>query len=225
MKSCEKLEIILEYKKLSKKDVAEALDVTSAFVSKWFDCLRNDFKKMHQYALSSAFNIPLEVFKDNINTKEEIIAILKKHQNNRQNNQNINLDDVVGTWNLYVDNKVDYKFVITKDLRCIYNRNGKEVANNGNIKKVGKDYIIEFNIFEKPLIIAFPAKHLEVRIFRYIADAYATNEDLVGIGVMSKKELDKEVVKYILNKEEENIEIELISFQRRAIEIDKKLTY
>jgi len=224
MKNCKKLEIIFDYKKLKKQDVAKTLGVKPAFVSKWFDCSNEDFKKMHQYALNSAFNIPIEVFKDNITTEEEIINILKRQQKKIDNNYNIDLNDVVGTWNLYVDNKVDYKFMINKDLSCTYLRNNKVILKDGTIRKVGEDYIIEFKLNEKALIIVFPDKFIDIRICKYLADTYVTNEDLVGIGIFTKRNLKYDEIKFILNKEKENIEIELLNFQKRANEVEKELS-
>ena len=64
----------------------------------------NKLKPLHLYAISSAYNIPIQIFNDKyIDTKEKIRTILEREKSNKSifKNENKIIDELVGDWYLY----------------------------------------------------------------------------------------------------------------------------
>jgi len=84
MNKTQKFDFLLEHLKLSTQEVAKEFGVTNAFISqlRTYNSKRK-LRKMHILAFIQAFDIPAEIFDDSVQSKEEIVALLKKKETKR----------------------------------------------------------------------------------------------------------------------------------------------
>jgi len=75
----EKLKYILKKLNLTTKEISTKLEISSGLISQIQNPYNGKLKKVHLYALSHAYNIPIEIFEDeSINTKETIDSMLQQ---------------------------------------------------------------------------------------------------------------------------------------------------
>ena len=208
----EKLSIVLKYKKLTTSEIAKKLDINRSAISQWKSD-NSKFKKIHMYALSSAFNIPIEIFLDkSIDTEDKVISYLEQDHCVTSSEGKKLTDNFIGKWYLYfyshVGNKlIEYeidslqnKQVIMKSDEAIYLGKLDSVQNHALIKSYCKKYNSSI------LIITFNMKRIPDGIFNVgiLTKTLVSFRYVAALGIISKNRLDEEKVKYILGLKSEN---------------------
>jgi len=99
----EKLHYILKKLNISTKDIAERLEISTGLVSQIQHFYYGKLRKIHLYAISNAYNIPIEIFEEeSINSTELIDKLLKQSVAKEMFKPNHQLlDKLLGKWYLY----------------------------------------------------------------------------------------------------------------------------
>jgi len=99
----EKLNYVFKKLKLQTQEIAKKLEISPALISQIQNPYNDKLKKIHLYAICSAYDIPMEIFDNESITQEESIDILleksKEHTIFRHDQKLLN--KLTGTWYLY----------------------------------------------------------------------------------------------------------------------------
>ena len=103
MKNEEKLDYLMDLLNISNKDIVNKLEISNSFISQWRNQTYNKLKKIHLYAISKAFDIPIEIFEnESIDSKEKIKEYLKTNQNISIGKRDDDvLKTLIGEWYCY----------------------------------------------------------------------------------------------------------------------------
>lgn len=205
----EKLDFLLDYLKISTSEIADRFETSRSVISQWRSNTYKKFKKLHQYALKDAFDIPLEVFNESVTTKEQIVSILNKNSS-------------------FINSNIDYKILkkLIGDRYCYsYSASGVLEINivrflddltvlcytNENLQFYGKiifldkaQVVISLSSSEYPynIFLIFDSEYIINDIFYAIVifKSDYSKEDIVEFVIMSKNKLPlKDVKKLIQN--------------------------
>jgi len=204
----DKLDFLLDYLNITTDDLIQKLEVGKSSISQWKNSSHKKFKKLHQYALKEAFNIPLEVFNAEVNSKEEIISILNK--NNFRLNSNINtelLESLIGDRYCYFYNNSDvlsiYKLSFLENLTVL-------CYENHDLKYYGKVIFLD----KAQIVISLSTKEQAYNIFLTFDTEYISNnifyatviykdtyskEDTIEFVIVSKSKLPSNDAKKLLD--------------------------
>jgi transcriptional regulator with XRE-family HTH domain len=160
----EKLDIILNHKKIKNTTIAEKLEVSHSLVSQWRNKYKNKLKKIHLYALEATFDIPYEIFeKDSFETKEKIIEKLTKNCNTTHNESVVKKSfpkKLIGKWYCY-----NYNSHNTLDIDIIeISRFEVKVYNIDSKKVILKGYPLAINNYQTLLILSKNTEPYSIQI-------------------------------------------------------------
>ena len=206
-----KLAYIQKKLNLATKDIAKKLEVSSAFISK----LKNPFetttrlRKLHLYAFSLAYNIPMEIFENkDIDTSAKIDELLSKQHAELsifQHNKEI-LDKLVGTWYMY-SYPSNPRLADVWEIETTFYNNYRvidEHENQGTLN-IGKNQsiILKESAGSKNITsITFDNSRIFYNAFLFsrVSKSNSMNKELFNFGICSRKKLDKDEVKIILGE-------------------------
>ncbi len=98
----EKLKYVFKKLNLHNKEISEKLEMSRVTVSTILNFKENRLRKHHLYALCNAYNIPMEIFENElIKTKEKIDEILENRKTNIFFKDYELLEKLKGSWYLY----------------------------------------------------------------------------------------------------------------------------
>ena len=98
----EKLNYILKKLKLTTKEIANKLEISSSLVSQIQNCYNGKLRKIHLYAISNAYNIPMSIFDDEtINSTKTIDFMLKQASFTIFKKDYKTLEKLMGKWYVY----------------------------------------------------------------------------------------------------------------------------
>ena len=98
----EKLNYILKKLKLTTKEISNKLEISASLVSQIQNCYNGKLKKIHLYALSNAYNIPMDIFEDeSINSSDTIDFMLKQASFTIFKKDYKMLEKLIGRWYIY----------------------------------------------------------------------------------------------------------------------------
>ena len=207
-----RLKIILKEKNLTTSDIAKELGVNRSTISQWLSD-NSKFKKLHIYAISYLLNIDRDIFLNkNIDTKEKLI----KYLNNNvilTNSDGLQLfSNFNDKWYLYFYSHIDSEIVeyivnIDNNKKVIIKNSEQEfiglsecLYNHTIVKTYNKKYTGSL------MILAFNSERLKDTILNVsiITKSTVSFRYIVAFGLLSKKALSKEKVKFILGLKNEN---------------------
>jgi len=192
MKNEEKLDFLLEYLNISPNELAQKFEIGTSIISQWRNSSHKKFKKLHQYALKEAFNIPLEVFDSKVNSKEEIVSILNKSIFSINKNIDIDiLEKLEGSRYCYSYN--NRKLLIVNKLSFLDNLTVLCYENN-NLKYYGKVVFLD----KAQLVITLSSKEQLYNVFLIFDTEYIIN-NIFYATVMYKDSYSKEdIIEFII---------------------------
>ena len=98
----EKLNYIVKTLNLTTQEISKKLEISPSLVSQIQNCYNGKLKRIHLYALSKAYNIPMEIFEDEaIDSKETIDFMLKQASFSIFKKDYSVLQKLMGRWYLY----------------------------------------------------------------------------------------------------------------------------
>ena len=204
----EKLSYIIKVLNLKTNDIAEKLEISAGLVSQIQNHYNNKLRKIHLYALSNAYHIPMEIFEnDKINTEEMIQGLLKKSSLKSifTDDHNI-LKKLLGTWYLYSYPSNQSLSEVWSTETHIYddfrvedvhkNRGLLHIGTNQSliIKESHNSKNITTTIFDNARITYgnFP--------FSRIAKSNSFNREILSFGFFSKRKIEKQEAQKILGQ-------------------------
>jgi len=201
----EKLNYILKKLNLSTKEIAQKLEISTGLVSQIQNPFNSKLRKIHLYALSHAYNIPMDIFEDeSINTKNQIDHMLKQASFDIFEKDYKILEKLIGVWYLYsYPSNPNLSEVWTTQTHIyddftvldIHNNKGKlhiGTKQSMIIKQSNNSKNLTVTVFDNDRITygAFP--------FSRIAKSNNFNREILSFGFCSKEKLSKERAKAIL---------------------------
>jgi len=204
----EKLNYILKKLNISTKDIAKTLEISTGLVSQIQHYYYGKLRKIHLYALSNAYNIPMDIFEDEaINNKDMIDQMLKQSAIRDIFKQDHKLlDKLLGTWYLYsypsnpnlseVWSTETYIYEDSTVVDVHQNRGLLHIGANQSIivKESHNSKNITTTVFDNDRVTygSFP--------FSRIAKSNNFNREILSFGFFSRKKIPKNEAKDILGK-------------------------
>ena len=188
----DKLDFLLDYLKISTNDLAKKLEISKSGISQWRNRNYKKFKKLHQYALKEAFNIPIEIFDEEVDSKEKIVSILNKSHFNLNSNINYDiLEDMVGDRYCYMYNNSDMlninklKFLDNLTVLCY---------ENSNLKLYGKVIFLD----KAQTIISLSSKEYPYNVFIIFNTEYILNDIFYATTIFKSQYSKKDIVEFTI---------------------------
>lgn len=204
----EKLSYIIKVLNLKTNDIAEKLEISAGLVSQIQNHYNNKLKKIHLYALSHAYNIPMEIFENNkINTTSMIDSLLKKAsvQSIFINDHNM-LKKLLGKWYLYsYPSNPNLSEVWSTETHIYDNFQVVDVHKNKGILHIGQNQslIIKESHNSKNLTTTiFDNARVTYGNFPFsrIAKSNSFNREILSFGFFSKRKIEQEEAQEILGE-------------------------
>lgn len=202
----EKLAYILKSLNLKTKDIADKLEISSGLVSQIQNHYNNKLRKVHLYALSSAYNIPMEIFENTqIDTPEKINSLMQKFSLKEifTEDQTI-LAKLLGKWYLYSYTSNPNELDVWSTETYIYeNFSVLDVHKNAGQLHIGQNQsliIKESHNSKNITTTVFDNARITYGNFPFsrIAKSNALNREIFNFGFFSREEMSKERAKEIL---------------------------
>ncbi len=202
----EKLNYLIKYLNLKTNEIAHKLEISASLVSQIQNHYNNKLKRIHLYALSSAYNIPMEIFdNEEINTEEKINNLLERIslKNIFTEDQKI-LSKLVGKWYLYSYTSSANELNVWSTQTHIYeNFSVLDVHKNAGQLHIGKNQsliIKESHNSKNITTTVFDNARITYGNFPFsrIAKSNALNREIFNFGFFSREEMSKESAKEIL---------------------------
>lgn len=220
----EKLGVVIELLKLSNREIAQKLEMSSAMVSQIQNFHGGRLRKHHLYAFSQAYGVPMEIFENQeINSVEEIERRLEKVKIQDaifSQNHEI-LDKLIGTWYLYsyssnqrIKTIWETKTEIYEDFRV------EDMHQNRGELFIGKkqSMIIKESHNSKNLTsITFDNERItfEKFIFSRVSKSNGLNKELFNFGLFSRTKISlDEVEKILTNIDKVQLQVEFSLLER-----------
>lgn len=214
----EKLHYVLKKLGLSTQDIARKLEITPALISQIQNHYNDKLKMIHLYAISNAYDIPMEIFENStIITTEQIDAILD-HQTKLNSFFKTDttqlMDKLIGKWYLYSYSSQQQNNEIWATETTIYesfmvedmhrNKGRLYVGNNQSI------ILKESNNSKNLTSITFDNNRVTYGIFPFsrVSKSNNFNKELFNFGFFSKEKLSEEKAKFILG-ELESVQLQM----------------
>jgi len=202
----EKLQYVLKVLKLSTKEVAEKLEISSALVSQIQNYHHGKLRTIHLYALSKAYNIPMEIFKSEIESMEEIDKLLEEKEHNVFHLEKKLLRKLLGTWFVYsYPSNPNLSDIWATETTILDNYSVMDMHKNRGKLYLGEkqSMIVKESHNSKNLTTTlFDNDRITYGSFPFsrIAKSNNFNREILSFGFFSRKKLEVEEAKYILGK-------------------------
>ncbi len=202
----EKLSYVIKSFNLKTNEIANKLEISAGLVSQIQNHYNNKLRKVHLYALSSAYNIPMEIFdNEEINTEQKINNLLQKLslKNIFTEDQNI-LSKLLGKWYLYSYTSNPNELEVWSTQTHIYeNFSVLDVHKNAGELHIGKNQsliIKESHNSKNITTTVFDNARITYGNFPFsrIAKSNALNREIFNFGFFSRDEMSKDKAKEIL---------------------------
>jgi len=202
----EKLNYVLKFLRLSTKEVAQTLEISSGLVSQIQNHYNSKLRKIHLYAISNAYNIPMEIFENKkINTPESIDALLKQASLKSIFTEDRELlKKLLGTWYLYsYPSNPNLTEVWSTQTNIYDNFTVLDIHKNKGLLHIGKTQTLiikESHNSKNITTTVFDNNRITYENFPFsrIAKANASNREILSFGFFSRRELPKIEAKAIL---------------------------
>ena len=203
----EKLKYVLKKLNLTTKEISKKLEISSGLVSQIQNHYNGKLRKIHLYALSNAYSIPIEIFEDeNINTKEIIDAMLKQASFKIFIPNYQLLDKLVGKWYLYsYPSNSNLSEVWTTETHIYDDFTVLDIHKNRGKIYIGRQQSIlikESNNSKNITATVFDNDRVTYGHFPFsrIAKSNSYNREILSFGFFSRRNMSKAEAKNILGE-------------------------
>jgi len=187
--------------------------VSETLISHLYNDRSNKLKKIHLYAFSSAYNIPMEVFEykkdEDFVTQDEIRDIVYRNRDIEDDKfkKDINIiNKLVGKWYMYSypsnPKQIKEDLWETKTLFYADGTVEDEHHNMGHLlSNQNQTIILKESLFSKNITsVTFDNSQIGYNVFLFsrVSKSNGVNRELFNFGVASKNRMNLEDVKYIL---------------------------
>jgi len=202
----EKLNYTLKKLNISTKDIAQTLEISTGLVSQIQHYYYGKLRKIHLYALSNAYNIPLEIFEnETINSAEQIDKILKHSSVKEIFKPNPQLlDKLLGKWYLYsYPSNPNLSEVWSTETHIYEDAMVLDVHRNRGLLYIGQNQSIiikESHNSKNITTTVFDNDRVTYGNFPFsrIAKSNNFNREIISFGFFSRREIEKNEAKEIL---------------------------
>ena len=212
MEKEEKLKHIIKKLKLTTKEIAKKLEVTSSLISQ----LKSEYKtstplrNIHIYAFCLAYDVPVEIFKDeSIDTHEKIDRRLEQEQLQQHDmfgTDSRMMEKLVGEWYMY-SYPSNPQLAEVWEIQTTFHPNGTVIDehNNSGYLHIGKNQSIiykESNGTKNINTITFDNArvHYNIFIFSRVSKSNSINKEIFNFGICSRDKIPLDEVKIILGE-------------------------
>lgn len=218
----ERLKYVIKYLKLKSSDISKKLGISPSMLSQIQHESTTKLKPYHLYAISKAYDIPMEIFENReINTPQLIENILNNSSKNDSffyQNKRL-LEKLIGTWYLYA--YTSYSSDIHSTQHTIY-ADGTIIDEHENKGRIyfGKNQSIimkESNNSQNLTSITFDNNRVTYSffIFSRVSKSISLNKELFNFGFFSKEPLSKdEILKVLGDKNQLQLQIDYTLIER-----------
>jgi len=203
----EKLNYILKRLNLSTKEVAQKLEISTALVSQIQNSFNGKLRKIHLYAISKVYSVPMDIFEDeSINSKETIDYMLKQASFNIFTQDYKLLEKLVGVWYLYsYPSNPNLSDIWTTQTHIYNDFTVLDMHNNRGKVYIGKrqSFIIkESNNSKNLTVTVFDNDRVTYGNFPFsrVAKSNSFNKEILSFGFFSREKLPKDRAKEILGE-------------------------
>jgi len=202
----EKLNYVFKKLKLQTQEIAKKLEISPALISQIQNHYNDKLKKIHLYAICSAYNIPMEIFEnENINEEETIDILLEESQHHSMfhHDQEL-LEKLTGTWYLYSYPSNPKLSEVWSTETTIYKDSRVEDLhqNRGKLYIGEKQSVIlkESHNSRNITSITFDNTRVTYGTFPFsrVSKSNSLNKELFNFGFFSKQKLSNEEAKEVL---------------------------
>ena len=203
----EKLHYVLKKLNLTTKEISKKLEISSGLVSQIQNHYNGKLRKIHLYALSNAYNIPIEIFEDErINQKETIDSMLKQASFKIFTPNYQLLEKLVGKWYLYsYPSNKNLSEVWTTETHIYDDFTVLDIHRNRGKIYIGKKQSIlikESNNSKNITTTLFDNDRVTYGNFPFsrIAKSNSYNREILSFGFFSRRNMSKTEAKDILGE-------------------------
>lgn len=211
----EKLNYILKKLKLTTIEIAKKLEISSGLVSQIQNAYNGKLRKIHLYALSNAYNIPMDIFEDEtINSKETIDFMLKQASFTIFKKDYQILEKLTGKWYLYsYPSNPNLSEVWSTETHIYDDFTVLDAHRNKGKIYIGKKQSLlvkESHNSKNITTIVFDNDRITYGNFPFsrIAKSNSFNKEILSFGFFSRRKLEKNEAKNILGKIE-NVQLQI----------------
>ena len=211
----EKLNYILKKLKLTTIEIAKKLEISSGLVSQIQNAYNRKLRKIHLYALSNAYNIPMDIFEDEtINSKETIDFMLKQASFTIFKKDYQILEKLTGKWYLYsYPSNPNLSEVWSTETHIYDDFTVLDAHRNKGKIYIGKKQSLlvkESHNSKNITTIVFDNDRITYGNFPFsrIAKSNSFNKEILSFGFFSRRKLEKNEAKNILGKIE-NVQLQI----------------
>jgi transcriptional regulator with XRE-family HTH domain len=205
----EKLEYIIKVLKLKPSEISKKLGISPSMLSQIQNYSVGKLKPYHLYAISKAYDIPMEIFQnEDINTQELINALLIYQEDKVQlfDKNDALLEKILGKWYLYsYPSNPNYAKVYATEHHI--HSDGTVIDEHNNRGKIyfGKNQSLivkESNNCKNLTTITFDNNRVtyEYFIFSRVSKSINLNRELFNFGFFSREKLSEEEATMILGE-------------------------
>ena len=206
----EKLNYILKKLNITTKEIAEKLEISTGLVSQIQNPFNGKLRKIHLYAISKAYNIPVDIFEDEtINSKEIIDYMLKQASFNIFKKDYEVLKKLIGVWYLYsYPSNPNLSEVWTTETYVYDDFTVLDTHRNRGRLYIGKKQsliIKESNNSKNITTTVFDNDRITYGNFPFsrVAKSNNFNREILSFGFFSREKISKERAKEILGRVEQ----------------------
>jgi len=206
----EKLNYILKKLNITTKEIAEKLEISTGLVSQIQNPFNGKLRKIHLYAISKAYNIPIDIFEDEtINSKEIIDYMLKQASFNIFKKDYEVLKKLIGVWYLYsYPSNPNLSEVWTTETYVYDDFTVLDTHRNRGRLYIGKKQsliIKESNNSKNITTTVFDNDRITYGNFPFsrVAKSNNFNREILSFGFFSREKISKERAKEILGRVEQ----------------------
>ncbi len=203
----EKLNYVIKKLKLSTKEISQKLEISSGLVSQIQNPFNGKLRKIHIYAISNAYHIPMAIFEDEtINSKEMIDSVLKQASFKIFEKDYQTLNRLIGKWYLYsYPSNPNLSEVWSTETHIYDDFTVLDAHRNRGRIYIGKKQsliIKESNNSKNITTTIFDNDRITYGNFPFsrIAKSNSFNREILSFGFFSKRQIDKTEAKEILGK-------------------------
>ena len=226
----EKLNYILKKLNVTTKEIANELEISASLVSQIQNCYNEKLKKIHLYALSNAYNIPMSIFEDEtINSAETIDFMLKQASFTIFDKDYTMLEKLMGKWYLYsYPSNPNLTEVWSTETHIYDDFTVLDAHKNRGEIYIGKKQSLimkESHNSKNITTIVFDNDRVTYGNFPFskIAKSNNFNKEIVSFGFFSRDKLEKDEAKKILGTlESVQLQIDYSLIERVSGSIEMK---
>ena len=224
-----KLHYIIKYLKLKTNDLSSKLSLSPSMVSQIQNQYTNKLKPYHLYAISHAYNIPMNIFEnEHINTAEMIKSILDnsiKRKSPFYQNEAL-LEKMLGEWYLYSYPSNSNHAAVYATKHLIYADGSIEDQHNNR----GKIYfgqqqsliVKESNNSKNLTSITFDNNRVTYEYFAFsrVSKSINLNKELFNFGFFSREKLsDDDAISILGDRSQVQLQINYEMLERLTLKI------